>query len=877
MSHRVRLPLPLLLWLALSLLLGAVSWVTLASAQPVVDYSIVYSRSPRAGDTDGSLWPEVKFPFRVRPGTDLVLLKPDGAEEVLVPGGDGAILDPVVSFDAQWVYYAKIHNVRVLQGDYDNIPVSGSDIYKINLATRETVQLTFQEFTPNTGVADWSTTPRPQSAPGKMFLGYGVFNLGPCPLPGGKLAFTSSRNAYLPVKGFTFPQLQLFVLDETTRDPEGPGYVTHHTGFLNLGSALHPAIMTDGRIMFSSYESQGLRDERLWALWSIWPDGRTWEPLMSAFLYPISLHGHTLTGNGLVAVVAYYNQNNSSFGALLTFRDYPAGGATAPPNRPRWGSPNPNDPSNPKIQVGWDTNDGGVTYKPWIARVPFSPLELDNKTRFAPWGDREADKRQNMCETPWNAPGNWLGKVRDPAAAPADDVLLVWTPGPANDKGNLKLPAYNGGIFLLQGGRAVDHPCQLVQIKLDPASNAMYPKPVVPYKAIYGVDEPATVPWLPNDGTVDPRLPAGTFAGMVGTSSMLNRDVAPGVVARNWIGQGADTGTTDANIHAVRILTMEPMSHRARGGAKAVKQNLLWENKANERLRILGEIPVRKFDAQGQPVLDYTGQPDTSWLAKIPADVPFTFQTLDKHGLVLNMSQTWHQVRPGERRDNCGGCHAHNHMGVDMQKVAAHRPEYQAPDFTKQPPRDVEFLRDVKAVLEARFPETVGKTPQKVVADHCFAFRSRVSPLLKPFVDADTIDEQLTLIGTWMDLGCPISKDPTYGWFLDETRPTVAIAATKLTAPSCPMGCVADGRYGVFITVSMHDMNGLRDDVSITSNVSLQGEAPGTELVPLFNRESQNPDLWGELWASQEVTGGVLTVRVRDTQGNLTRRQAVLP
>ena len=38
--------------------------------------------------------------------------------------------------------------------------------------------------------------------------------------------------------------------------------------------------------MFSSYEAQGLRDRRLWGLWSIYPDGRNWGPLMSAMKSP---------------------------------------------------------------------------------------------------------------------------------------------------------------------------------------------------------------------------------------------------------------------------------------------------------------------------------------------------------------------------------------------------------------------------------------------------------------------------------------------------------------------------------------------------------------------------------------------------------------
>jgi hypothetical protein len=111
---------------------------------------------------------------------------------------------------------------------------------------------------------------------GTFYPGYGIFNLGPCPLPGGRVMFTSSRNGFLPTKDYTFPNLKLFVMDEDGRNVE-------QVGHLNLGSALHPTIPKDGRVMFASYESQGLRDSRLWGLWAAWADGHCWEPLMSAF------------------------------------------------------------------------------------------------------------------------------------------------------------------------------------------------------------------------------------------------------------------------------------------------------------------------------------------------------------------------------------------------------------------------------------------------------------------------------------------------------------------------------------------------------------------------------------------------------------------
>src|SRR6185312_12479753 len=114
---------------------------------------------------------------------------------------------------------------------------------------------------------------------------------------------------------------------------------------------------------------------------------------------------------------------------------------------------------------------------------------------------------------------------------------------------------------------------------------------------------------------------------------------------------------------------LEPMSEtQAKGGRR-------FYNHGKERMRILGEVPVRKFAGDKQP-LDPDGNPDTSFLVKVPADVAWTFQTLDRHGMVLNSAQTWHQVRPGEIRNNCGGCHAHSQKPTDFAKTAAANPDY---------------------------------------------------------------------------------------------------------------------------------------------------------------------------------------------------------
>lgn len=682
----------------------------------VVDYDIIYMRAPRYGDHQNTIWPEVFHPGSIEPGTDMMLLHPNGTEEVLVPGGNGAVTDAVLSFDAQWVFYAKFPDVRpeALNSQRSDLPRQGADIYKMNLATRQEIRLTFQEWEPNTGAGNWADHPNGTGASNDQnYLGYGILNLGPCPLPGGRVMFTSNRKGYMPNKSFTQVALQLYVMDEDGSNMEP-------VGFLNLGSALHPTILTDGRVMFSSYEAQGLRDRRVWGLWSIWPDGRNWNPLMSAMASPQAFHFQTQLSNGKIAVVDYYNLNNNGFGSLLAF---PANPETVP----AFGSPVPNDPSNPPIEAGTHGN-GNTRYE----RYPFSPVGLETLTPFT-WGVDSGAPLMDLQDPD----SDRVGKVTHPAGAP-DGILIVWTPGPANDLNRpTPQPYYDGGLYLMPNNQAAQQPDDLVLIKNDPNYNEHWPKAVVPYRAIYGISEPATLPWLPNDGSQFPELPEGTPFGIVGSSSFYNRNTTPGTGAAafdgldpfntsengassNWSAQGSDAGKySNSDIHAVRILSMEPTSHRSygpNGGCCGGQYNFY--NHANERLRILGEIPLRKQNGQGQPILDGDGNPDTSFLAVIPADVPFTFQTLDANRMALNTSQTWHQVRPGEARFDCGGCHAHAEAPTDFAQTAAAQPGYAIQNLSHNTPIltrdqgqpatqllsqravDVEYHRDIKPILE---------------------------------------------------------------------------------------------------------------------------------------------------------------------------------
>lgn len=697
------------------------------------DYDIVYVRSPRQGDQKPTNWTEIAHPGLLEPGADLMLLHPDGREELLVAGGKGAVTDPYVSFDGQSVYYSLFPD---LEGANEyHAPRHGADIFRIHVPTRRIVQLTHQEYTPNLGAADWSADAR-KPMPGKTWLSYGVLNLGPCPLPGGRVAFVSNRNGFKPPKHH-WPTLQLFTMDDDGRNVELIGY-------LNLGMALHPTILADGRIIFSSQESQGLRNSILWGVWSIHPDGSNWAPVVSAFDLgeaPNAFHFQSQLSDGSIVIEGYYNLNNAGFGTLFKLQPQ------APEGYSAFGPAFWGDPRNPPLRTGRFFDSKPVNY-----RLPFSPFGMSSLTRFARIDDGPAGAAILGQEK-----GPRVGKFTHPSGAPENHLLTVWSAGPVNRQNGLQVPAVDGGIYLLKSGIAVDEPAQLRLIKNDPRYNEQWPRALVPYQRIYGVSEPRQIPRVANDGTRSPYLPEGTPFGLVGTSSLYKRESYPngavpadGVTASwvsrpesdsgyqdldpfntssnhaspNWINQGADAGRyANEDIHAIRILAMEPTSDREEGP----RPGRLFRNHASERLRILGEIPVRKFGAGNQPT-DPDGNPDTSFLARIPADMAFTFQTLDKRGMVLNMAQTWHQVRPGEIRHDCGGCHAHSQKPTQFADTAAARDDYQVFDLTGRTPlltvkaRDesgqkwddkdetglryskevvnVEYLRHVKPILE---------------------------------------------------------------------------------------------------------------------------------------------------------------------------------
>ena len=76
-----------------------------------------------------------------------------------------------------------------------------------------------------------------------------------------------------------------------------------------------------------------------------------------------------------------------------------------------------------------------------------------------------------------------------PSAAPDNHLLTTWATALGRRRTN-RLPAYDAGIYLLKSGKAINHPSKMLLIKNDPKYQELWPRALVPYQRIYGIDEP---------------------------------------------------------------------------------------------------------------------------------------------------------------------------------------------------------------------------------------------------------------------------------------------------------------------------------------------------------------------------------------------------
>ncbi|MCF6264863.1 MAG: hypothetical protein L3J24_14925, partial [Xanthomonadales bacterium] len=302
----------------------------------------------------------------------------------------------------------------------------------------------------------------------------------------------------------------------------------------------------------------------------------------------------------------------------------------------------------------------------------------------------------------------------------------------------MKIIGKDAGIWLLplepNSTRQVGHIADDARLVVDfPEYHEIMPRAVVNYQAIYGIPSPALTPPTDNDGGQDQRLPAGAPYGLTGAASMFDRETLSlnGTPWNMRDGGGAMSGRTYLNlassgaelaifdndeIFGIRVLMPVPFMP---GNMPSYIRQQGWSGFQQHHLRILGEYPIRKPDGSGVEPTDAQGNPDTSFVVRVPADTPFLMQTIDKRGMALDIETASRSVVRGEEQ-YCSGCHVHTRVGMDPLKSRAVINTNEFGDFTtNSAPLFVGFdSNDFPVVADAQdvYPNEAGATARRSFA-----------------------------------------------------------------------------------------------------------------------------------------------------------------
>ena len=280
-----------------------------------------------------------------------------------------------------------------------------------------------------------------------------------------------------------------------------------------------------------------------------------------------------------------------------------------------------------------------------------------------------------------------MGKFTHPSATTNNNLLVTFTiggssqmPGPYYDLAStMEVIGKDAGIWLIpltpNSTEQVSHIADDARLVVDnPNYHEIMARPVVTYNDIYGIPHPDPIKKYTapkNDSNQDARLTAGSPFALSGASSLYDRETlsvngtpwnaksgspSNGRNYMNLAASGADLAIYDnSEVYGIRVVLPVPyLPIGASGGIES------W-SKQGHHLRILGEFPIRKSDGA---LLDAQGNPDTSFMVKIPADTPFLFQSIDKRGMALDIETTSRSAVRGERQ-LCFGCHVHTREGID--------------------------------------------------------------------------------------------------------------------------------------------------------------------------------------------------------------------
>ncbi len=612
---------------------------------------------------------------------DLMYRDAQGAERVLydcsttsTAGNACAALDPAVSFDGKTIAFSvfrgtlESHSLRVR---HDVIDESADPEYTGYIDTPNKKLKTTGAHLHTVDVATGSLSFKP--------FEQDIYDSGPAFLVNGRLAFTSNRDKHTTTviwrSSGSKVGTRIWSIDLNWKNLD---LASHHS----LSQEQHPYLLKNGRLAYSSWQVLGAQpfrhtngsiggfttQDNLFHLYSQFPDGAE-----NFALYGQHSGGHfpsyfgedhnaahfiTQTSDERIWFADYYRGNNNGLGVLVGIMAEPSGQEGKAPDEVQGHSDifAPRDALN---FAAWATNGDHVS------------------TTLAAPSIKHPNYADNLV---------FSGKVGHPAALSNNELMLTWGKGPCSTLTsntifkdlslpvpnlvsgfglgvamnmmthlNLDIPGCDAGIYRATTIPSL-HPGDLELIVDNPDWHEIMARAVVPYQAIHSVNTPVNIPDSA-DKIVHPVLEKGTPFGLLGAASITDRETHPqeGIKfsgEHQFNLQGTDTiNYNDEDLCGVRILSVMP--NRDRNTYYGLS------NLFGERVGILGEFSVLNKDNADNNIIDPSGNVDTSFLVRFPANAPYLMQSIDCKGRTLNTDMTWQSLRPGEKKV-CGGCHVHS-------------------------------------------------------------------------------------------------------------------------------------------------------------------------------------------------------------------------
>jgi len=514
--------------------------------------------------------------------------------------GAGDVSDPEVSYDGKRILFAMRCGTTSALACLDPYSEGSSDtswnIWEYDLNNR-----TFTRIIRQNSVAS---------------LGNDV---DPAYLPGGKIVFTSTRQAssrQTPAAGGEPGAVGYLYTDEYEREPVTVLHVMNYDGTdikqisFNQSHDRNPTVLATGEIMYSRWDHVGGRNQ--FSIFKINPDGSDYFVLYGAhspgnsYLHPrpmadgrvistvMPLSGTSEGGSLEIIDIANYSEN-----------DDPADGV---------GTPN---------QLG--RREG-----------QFQATRLMNTGA----SDSDHNAMRGMGVSP-------LGRYMTPYPLydGSNRVLVAYTPSQPTTENNTFVgtrtvegtPRY--GIWMLNLDRGT------LNVVVLPQAGYMYSDPV----ALQARPEPAP---KAGSGGIDPTL-EGAGLGLLNVKSVYDTDgrqrMGNAVLAA---GESIPVSGTPSRPDLNSMKTPGSPNYASRVA------RFFRITKAVATPNGLSRETIGEEEFEMQQIIGYgVIEPDGSMTAKVPANTPVTITVLDSNVRDFTHHTNWIQVRPGETR-TCNGCHS---------------------------------------------------------------------------------------------------------------------------------------------------------------------------------------------------------------------------